>query len=141
MTQEDKELLIKDLCARFPYGVKCKSKYFNGDILQGIIIDDDNTLFNFSINDSGFITQLYISEFKPYLFPLSSMTEKQKKEAPFETSLLNSFLNGYIYLFEKGELTINDVNRMYNWLLKNHFDIFGLIPKGLAIDATNLNIY
>ena len=69
------------------------------------------------------------------------MTEEQKKESPFESSLLNAFINGYISLFEDEELAIGDVVRMLEWLNKNHFDYRGLIEKGLAIDCTNLNIY
>lgn len=116
MTQEDKEFLLKDLCARLPYGVKCKSKYFINDTLSGIIIDGEETMFNFSVNDKGFITQLYSSEFKPYLFPLSSITEEQYRE----------------WL---------DTSDTVDWLNKNHFDHHNLIPKGLAIDATGLNIH
>ena len=67
-------------------------------------------------------------EFKPYLFPLSSMTEKQKKE--------------YQYITERwmydSSYSISDST---DWLNKNHFDYRGLIEKGLAIDATGLNIY
>ena len=66
--------------------------------------------------------------FKPYLFPLSSMTEEQKKE--------------YQYITERwmydSSYSISDST---DWLNKNHFDYRGLIKKGLAIDATGLNIY
>lgn len=132
MTEEDKDLLLKDLSARLPYGVKCKSKHFNSDILQGIIIDGKETLFNFSINDSGFITQLYISEFKPYLFPMSSMTDKQKREY---------WNTQWVYQAEYCAPEYFDDFTSYDWLNAHHFDYRGLIEKGLAIDATGLNIY
>lgn len=134
MTQEEKELLLKDLCARLPYGVKGIITY-NGDknifTIKGIF----NILF---LSDTECCN---VEDFKPYLFPLSSRTDEQKKESPFESALLNAFINGYISQFEDGELNIDDLNRLYDWLNKNHFDYRGLIEKGLAIDATGLNIY
>ena len=123
MTYEDKELLLKDLCARLPYGVKVESVFINTDTKKrkscGIEVFDATCIL--MIRD-GF------GEFKPYLFPLSSMTEKQKKE--------------YQYITERwmydSSYSISDST---DWLNKNHFDYRGLIEKGLAIDATGLNIY
>ena len=128
MEQEDKELLLRDLCARLPYGVKVKTNNIN------ILKLGTHTRVGEYVTD---VTE----PCKPYLFPLSSMTEEQKKESPFESSLLNAFINGYISLFEDEELAIGDVVRMLEWLNKNHFDYRGLIERGLAIDCTNLNIY
>ena len=133
MTQEDKELLLRDLCTRLPYGVKISTNN-KVESLQGINILDNVVEYDSCLSSD-------IEEVKPYLFPLSSMTEEQKNAAPFESSLLNAFINGYISLFEDEELTIDDLNRLYDWFDKNHFDYRGLIPKGLAKDATNLNIY
>lgn len=140
MTQEDKELLLKDLCSRLPYNVICQVEFkengkYNSKVmlLSGIFTDE-----------AYFTTKggsIYSNEYKPYLFPMSSMTEEQEKESSFEPSLLNAFINGYISLFEDEELNIDDLNRLYDWLNKNHFDYRGLIEKGLAIDATGLNIY
>lgn len=123
MTPEDKQLLLKDLCARLPYGVKVESVFINTDTKKrkscGIEVFDATCIL--MIRD-GF------GEFKPYLFPLSSMTEKQKKE--------------YQYITERwmydSSYSISDST---DWLNKNHFDYRGLIEKGLAIDATGLNIY
>ena len=140
MKKEDKALLLKDLCTRLPYNVICQVEFkengkYNSKVmlLSGIFTDE-----------AYFTTKggsIYSNEYKPYLFPLSSMTEEQEKESFFEPSLLNAFINGYISLFEDEELNIDDLNRLYDWLNKNHFDYRGLIEKGLAIDATNLNIY
>ena len=70
---------------------------------------------------------IYSNEYKPYLFPLSSMTEKQEEEY----NDLNSYELGYFPHTEDA----------LDYLIKNHFDYRGLIPMGLAIDATELNIY
>lgn len=123
MTQEDKELLLKDLCTRLPYGVKIEFTWW---------VMDEGTYINATL-EPDHIEQLLnnedsITKIKPYLFPLSSMTEEQKKE--------------YQYITERwmydSSYSISDNT---DWLNKNHFDYRGLIPMGLAIDATNLNIY
>ena len=125
MKQEEKNLLLKDLCCRLPYGVKCKVSYNSG-----VINDADATLYG--IDKDGFLMFDEIGgdhrEFlcKPYLFPLSSMTERQKKE-------LLAILED-----ESDDGVEYKVVDFYN---KNHFDYRGLIPKGLALDATGLNIY
>ena len=112
MKQEDKDLLIKDLCARLPYGVKLET-------LEGPQKFDIRWL---SINMCN-IANPYL----PYLFPLSSMTEEQVEEY--------NDLNGY----ELG--CFPHTEEALDYLIKNHFDYRGLIEKGLAIDATNANIY
>lgn len=145
MTQEDKDLLLKDLCARLPYGVKvqCEDYLFTFDkdhMGIGLLYKDFNN--NYLETPKIILSGCYYGEnIKPYLFPLSSITEEQKKEAPFESSLLNAFINGYISLFKDEELTVDDIVRMLDWFNKNHLDYRGLIKKGLAIDATRLNIY
>ena len=127
MTQEYKELLIKDLCARLPYNVICQVEFkengkYNSKVmlLSGIFTDE-----------AYFTTKggsIYSNEYKPYLFPMSSMTDYQKSDYQFIT-----------------ERWMNDpshsISDSIDWLNKNHFDYRGLIEKGLAIDATNLNIY
>lgn len=143
MTQEDKELLLKDLCARLPYGVKVESVYINPDTKErkshGIEVFDATDIL---VIKEGF------GEFKPYLFPLSSMTEEQKKELnkKFNVQLLGNTIYSIHYHSEGCwdtdlELDLQDWLWFINWCYKNHFDICGLIKKGLAIDATGLNIY
>ena len=123
MTQEDKELLLKDLCARLPYGVKIK--LIRWDIDEGMYInttlepDDIERLLNVEEDDT---------EIKPYLFPLSSMTDKQKDEYQYITE---RWMNDPAY----------SISDSIDWLNKNHFDYRGIIEKGLAIDATGLNVY
>lgn len=126
MTQEDKDLLLRDLCARLPYGV-CY-KHFTWDDERG---EECVAAKIYSINSDGYVKNcyddetVYIDDVHPYLFPLSSMTDEQKKEYRHITMYDSSY-------------TISDST---DWLNKNHFDYRGLIPKGLAIDATGLEIY
>lgn len=122
MTQNEKDLLIKDLCGRLSHGVKCKILETNEvKILGAIQYDGENTLFDFWEDDHKiqYGYQLYLSEFKPCLLPISSMTDEQDKE----------FMNIQI-----GYPSVD-------WFNKNHFDYRGLIDEGLVDDATGLNIY
>ena len=124
MTQEEKELLMKDLCARLPYGVKGR---YNNTVFSLRMIDPfDNYHPLYCVTESG-SEYIGIEEFKPYLFPLSSMTEEQKEE--------------FDRLYTYDALIIEPQWELIDWLNKNHFDYRGLIKKGLAIDATNKNIY
>ena len=127
MTQEDKELLLKDLCARLLYGVKCKDVTldFVGTILDISMHDNMCKLFN----DYGDNYTCFMMNCKPYLFPLSSMTEEQIKE--WQSLMIRDSYGSILYH------TIES----FDYLYKNHIDIRGLIPKGLAIDATGVNIY
>ena len=132
MTQENKELLLRDLCARLPYGVKCA--YF--DIKGEIKVRE---LFTVWCNEKRvFIDKLSIDYdgcdcigVIPYLFPLSSMTREQKMFLKQQNWCIAISTSGTV------ETTIEG----FDWLNKNHFDYRGLIPMGLALDATNLNIY
>ena len=142
MTQEDKELLLKDLCARLPYGlkVKCEKYSFPVTILYGSNIDE------VKFKETGGIEN--ICTIKPYLFPFSSMTEGQKEELnkKFNVQFLGNDIYSIHYHSEGCwdtdlELGLQDWLWFINWCYKNHFDICGLIPMGLAIDATGLNIY
>ena len=144
MKKEEKDLLLKDLCARLPYGVKCYIPEANDtSILAAVSEDGENTLFDFW-EDSRKIQywhQLYISEFKPYLFPLSSMSDEQKKYVTDRWGINENFdfeidPNWGEYFVELG-----DTLGFINWCYENHLDINDLIPNGLAIDATGLNIY
>ena len=131
MTQEDKELLLKDLCERLPYGVKVKTPY-NDAILRGIV---DRKGVKTTIDYTDIVTdkQTYpIRYIKPYLRPMSSMTEEEKEEY--------CQLQQRVIYNSKGVIN-EDVTKYINWCYKKHLDINNLIPMELAIDATNLNIY
>lgn len=126
MKQEDKELLLKDLCARLPYGIY--GNYLNSD---GSLSDDEllrkvKIGYHDLICADGRDGMVLDGFLKPYLFPFSSMTLEQRKE---------------YYTLIKYNITSKNNAKLMDWLNKNHFDYRGLIEKGLAIDAINLNIY
>lgn len=127
MKREDKELLLKDLCARLPYGVKIYGNYSYSD---GDKIVDDIQTKTLDIYDIDWVINNI--EIKPYLFPLSSMTEEQKI---IYGDLCYQIINATPFEIQ------NCFNELYDWLIKNNFDYQGLIPMGLAIDATGLGIY
>ena len=143
MTQEDKELLLKDLCARLPYRVKAS---YYGAAEEREIFDEIESVTLDGYVDIGQYC-LSIEHIKPYLFPMSSMTEEQCHKFYYgfvENEIdYNDFKNYYFdgCLWNKVLTTINDCGDIIDWFNKNHFDYRGLIEKGLAIDATGLNIY
>ena len=131
MTAEEKELLIKDLCSRLPYGVKVQID-LQSDIYPPMICKVCN--IDFAETGGSFIGVEVLpdsySEYreflcKPYLFPMSSMTEEQERED-------YDICKGYIIGYE---------SKLIDFYNKNHIDYRGLIDMGLAIDATNKNIY
>ena len=135
MTQKDKELLMKDLCARLPYRVKYMDLW-NPDELPTTLCDI-NVDVELIMNTDGF--SLEIEKCKPYLFPLSSMTEEQKREYNFwkhEVPVCH-----YEYGDVVEEIELYDSPASFEYLIENHFDYRGLIPMGLALDATGKNIY
>ena len=161
MTQEEKELLVKDLCARLPYGVKIalnnNGSYHHENVAKtGDITIDKLKGFNgsyFSIYHDNpldwdwYDNDIDIKDIKPYLFPLSSMTEEQKydfycrfieNDCDFDDFKKFYLDNG---MWHKLLTSLDDIEAIIDWFNKNHFDYRGLIEKGLAIDATGKNIY
>ena len=132
MIQSNKDLLLKDLCARLPYGVKVQT--VDGDIELLIGIDMPNY---YSTNVTFYTFDDY--PIKPYLFPLSSMTEEQLYNNPIGFSQMLTIKADRDW----ENITINrrSYYKLVDWFNKNHFDYRGLIPIGLALDATGLNIY
>ena len=131
MTQEDKELLLKDLCARLPYGViglytwKCRNSY-NRE-LTGNLYDELKSSWNSSED----------SQFLPYLRPMSSMTEEEKDEySSFVLREHDGYLNdGMPDYTGKHYVYTDNVNIFTDWLNAHHFDYRGLILEGLALEA------
>jgi hypothetical protein len=124
MTQENKDLLFKDICARLPYKLVCEVKYKEEGKYK-----KSNMVLSGVFTDEAYFTSgkgsIYSNDYKPYLFPLSSMTEEHQKE---EYNICAGYIIGY-------ESNLID---FYN---KYHYDYRGLIPMGLAEDATDKNIY
>ena len=132
MTQENKELLIKDLCARLDTNLVCsihrtddEGVGYRDEILHGYCKGD--IWYEFYFREDCSIGIDNVSKIKPYLFPLSSMTEEQEKEY----NNLNCYELGCFPHSEEA----------FDYLTKNHFDYRYLIEKGLALDATGKNIY
>lgn len=156
--EENEKLVLKDLCARLPYDVKIYAKCFDPDTNTDVekigvlsMIDTD-TVVAFTTDDTGCYIYVTIHEVKPYLFPLSSITEEQSMELfkLFGISLVNSIDVDYIkinectgitFFLNKGFDVETHFDKLIDWLNKNHFDWRDLIPMGLALDATDLNIY
>ena len=120
MTQEEKELLLKDLCARLPYNplVEYKGESYNvlGIAHERLVLC--KPFMSYTLKENPLV-----EEVKPYLFPLSSMSEEQKEEY-YGTFSLSGDISGSVDFYNK-----------------HHLDWRGLIPIGLANDATGLNIY
>ena len=124
MTQEQKDLLLKDLCARLPYGVKVLClRDFNHDWYNLEMVDIGDNEVYVTTYEPYANRYVKIEEVKPYLFPLESMSEEQKEEY-YGTFSLSGDMSGTVDFYNK-----------------HHLDWRGLIPMGLAIDCTNLNIY
>ena len=116
MTQEDRNLLLKDLCSRLPYNV----------VIRCTDNDTDYKCFLTTgiLNELLHNTEYY--DYKPYLRPMSSMTEKEEK-------IFNDFLEFQAEYVSDADLY--NKTDMYDWLIAHHFDYRGLIEKGLALEA------
>ena len=137
MTQEDKELLLKDLCARLPYGVK----YECSDIKN---VWKLNSILTERRGGSTFLDIYNPLELcKPYLFPLSSMTVEQmcKVQNLLPDNCNISFQNQKITFYDEGNIQLKQLEKIFKFFNLYHLDYRGLIEKGLAIDATGKNIY
>lgn len=171
MTQKDKELLLKDLCARLPYEVRGKCEIdasydklfdtiFQTHKFDAVVygIKEDLLLITPLIEDideqqfaeEEVANGVDILDFKPYLFPLLSITDKQAKEIQEIIGNPN-----YACIMKKTEglelwldsidtdptIWVDTIFEVQDWLNKHYFDYRGLIKKSLALDATGLNIY
>ena len=138
MTQEDKKLLVKDLCARLPYKPKFgigSSKLCNYDLVE-ININKRKVLYG-----HGLYTDL--EKIKPYLRPISSMTQGEWEEMtaliyPHGRVNRNPDNKNELLLWlsvEGNEMPIILMEYVFSWLNAHHFDYRGLIEKGLALEA------
>lgn len=155
MTQEEKELLMKDLCARLPYKVKVEAKgllktmadeyddrnIINAHVLNGLNLRDYFKTYSIDcMVKVPLFNRKGVCNIKPYLFPLSSMTEEQKQEY---TYIVNYLSPDDTENWQEGEFVYvgGQMCQLMHFFHMNHLDYRGLIPMGLAIDATGKNIY
>lgn len=123
MISEEKQLLLKDLCARLPYGVKCDCKHAHVITLTKIDIKDLTVYYADCDEWEG------IEDCKPYLHPISSMTEREKNECIGFSRVKP--ING---VHELVDFNITNPD-FVDWLNAHHFDYRGLIEKRLALEA------
>ena len=126
MTQEDKELLLKDLCARLPYGVIVSTLKGNGHLCS-----INQTIFGneYGVNIKATKRDYFNDnecDIKPYLRPLSSMTKEEDKEWQY-------YKNAIVESCD--ERLEERISKLHDWFAAHHLDFRGLIPKGLAIEA------
>jgi hypothetical protein len=142
MTQENKDLLIKDLCARLPYGVRCS--FGVDDAVYEVCGINPSCCGASEIQathiKSGINGDFKLTSCKPYLFPMSNMTDAQREE--YESLCIKvtsecADISGFFYTKDDYYDTVESIDYLY----KNHLDCKGLIPMGFALDATGLNIY
>lgn len=139
MTQEDKKLLLQDLCARIPYGLKVSYRGVIHTLLTGNDIDD--CLVDGTITDD-------LENYKPYLRSMSSMTEEEKEY------IRNKYFfedwdswNDLLHLHYH-KINIEEISEFMDWLYAHHFDfpreingkLTTLVDLGLAIEAPS-NMY
>ena len=133
MTQEDKQLLLKDLCARLPYGVFCVGTTYElddyGERYIPVKVKDTLTeIHNYKLETAsvrlGLISSCKLETVKPYLRPMSSMTEEEEDEW-WEFDNKNTIVETHSYSID--------------WLNAHHFDYRNLIERGLAIAVTEDN--
>lgn len=127
MVQEDKELLLRDLCARSPYGVKVSlqiGKRKLTGVLDTVYPTDDRVIVDnlseaiapINVRSGGFLVER--DNVKPFLRPMSSMTEEERKE------------------YERfSHFSIGLAPILMDWIYSHHLDYSGLIEKGLALEA------
>ena len=139
MTQEEKDLLLKDLSARLPYGVICygitkdtdEDDNYIGKEVTNILYELHSYKCHYGL--VGLMNECDIESIKPYLRPMSSMTEEEQKEfVQFHcVNLCPVIINNM--------LTLDNESKMFDWLNAHHFDCRGLIERGLAIEVTEEN--
>ena len=135
MTKEDKELLLKDLSARLPYGVKIRIIYHEIKGADPEYVDDVFSTTHYNMID--YDDDNY--EFLPYLRPMSSMTEDEKGNV---NDIIDEFADRWLdsdVAKDKWDATFWQCSEIVNYLNSIHVDYRGLIPKGLAIEVTEEN--
>ena len=152
MTQEDKDFLLKDLCARLPYGVKGLALGSRDDTIS-VLIPVEHPLVK---TTTGLVCHLGTGQFKSYLRSMSSMTEEEKRELLY--TIVGKDATKYFQVLSDGSIDNTDAAHQdlhnftmhwinfdgsntasyIDWLNAHHFDYRGLIPMGLTIRKQSL---
>ena len=137
ITQKDRELLFKDLSTRLPYHVRVKVWLKDGTTEEGVLDLEHN--YADVLRDAFYYNK--IVDIKPYLRSISNMTmEEDRKRIDLGIWKSNQYDGQIIGIFQDiAYCSPQNFQNALIWLLQNHFDIFGLIPKGLAIEVTEEN--
>lgn len=137
--QQDQELLLQNLCGRLPYGVKLDFYAHATDehyVCKLVGIVPENGMPIIAETDCGSFTLLQ-EHVKPYLFPLSSLTQEQC----YELGMISSELrDSWKYTRISIPLLLCNFKQI-DFFYRYHIDFHGFIDRGLAIDATGKNIY
>lgn len=129
MTQEGKSLLLRDLCARLLYGVICTDNRHGASKVTEVDIVSE-VIYLFDVDE-----YVEIKNCKPYLFPMSSMTEEEDKKRK-QLGILCSINSNHEIIFDGlGNESADTQLKALDWLNAHHFDYRGLIQKGLALEA------
>lgn len=131
MTQEEKQLLLKDLCTRLPYEVKAEARGWDDEKEEEVFVPVTVYFINpngyvYFCNNEYDITYCGIEACRPFLRPMSSMTEEEQRT-------LDSMCNGVEMVSRLSGLKMFD--KAFDWLNAHHFDYRGLIEKGFALEA------
>lgn len=150
MTQEEKELVLRDLSARWPHGVNVQIRSFSLNLSEPVILDlPIKGVINFAstdcvltVTENGDIVYDPISNCKPYLRPMSSMTEEEKEQFKKHVGgdntswyLLNEKCIAHSKSYYSVQCSFSLISKVMDWLNAHHFDYRGLIPMGLALEA------
>lgn len=145
LSAEERDLLLKDLCARLPYDLQVNVEGDNEPyVLLSVHPNKDIALIGINMGGVYATSKVKIDTIRPYLRPMSSMTEEEKKEllqiSNFDYDL-DEIYDDCIHFIETSLIEIVDIANFISWLNKNHFDYLNLIEKNLALDCTGLHIY
>ena len=141
MKPEDKQLLIRDLCSRLPYGTKIEC---NGDTqpytLLSINWNKELVVIGFEIDGMYATSKQKLADIKPYLRKMSSMSKDEKEELvdfglAYWDNGKHTDENGNTIIYGGKEIQLIPDIETYDWLNGHHFDYRGLIEKGLALEA------
>lgn len=136
METNDEQLLLTDLCTRLPYGVMVHTSFMGHEedmLLTSVNIEamlgDYGPVPIMNMVEDDINDGFTLENVKPYLRPISSMTEEEANEVLVSSKIIHSNINS------RGFVWTEDCSTYIDWLNAHHFDYRGLIEKGLALEA------